>query len=193
MNLRKTVDELDLKYHARKVVIVDEVDAEMGTTSLIEAHRDPGIQHRAFSLQLYRVKGDKKELLLQQRAENKPVFPLYWANTCCYNLASGEQYVPRAVSRVLEEMGIEVVEESLKILYKFAYYAPDIEGWCENELDTVIVGEWDGEVVLNRDEVRDYKWMTLEEIDREIEQKPDEYAPWFRMIVDDPRFRSVFE
>lgn len=193
MNLRKTVDELDLKYQVRKVVIVDEADTEIRTTGLIEAHRDPGIRHRAFSLQLYRVKGAKKELLLQQRAESKPVFPLYWANTCCYNLAPGEDYIPRAVSRVREEMGVVVAEESLKLLYKFAYYAPDIEGWCENELDTVIVGEWDGEVRPNHDEARDYKWMTLEEIDREIEQKPEDYAPWFQMIVADPRFRSIFE
>ena len=43
MNLRKTVEELDQKYHNRKVVLVDESDNELGIGGLIEAHRDPGL------------------------------------------------------------------------------------------------------------------------------------------------------
>lgn len=193
MNLRKTVEELDQKYHERKVVLVDENDNELGIGGLIEAHRDPGLQHRAFSLQLYRIVNDKKELLLQQRAIGKPVFPFYWANTCCFNMAPGEKYLPRAVSRVKEEMGLIVGEEKLRELYKFVYYAPDIEGWCENELDNVIVGEWAGELALNPDEAMDSKWIEWGELNRDINNEPSKYAPWFKTIVSDPRFRSVFE
>lgn len=193
MNLRKTVEELDQKYHDRKVVLVDENDNEIGVAGLVEAHRDPGLQHRAFSLQLYRVVDGKKELLLQQRAIGKPVFPFYWANTCCFNMAPGEQYLPRAVSRVKEEMGLIVGEEKLRELYKFVYYAPDIEGWCENELDNVIVGEWNGELKLNPDEAMDGKWVEWGDLNGDIKENPDKYAPWFKMIVSNPRFRSIFE
>jgi isopentenyl-diphosphate delta-isomerase len=193
MNLRKTVEELDQKYHERKVVLVDENDNELGVGGLIEAHRDPGLQHRAFSLQLYRIVNDKKELLLQQRAIGKPVFPFYWANTCCFNMAPGEKYLSRAVSRVKEEMGLIVGEEKLRELYKFVYYAPDIEGWCENELDNVIVGEWSGELKLNPEEAMDSKWIEWGELNKDIENEPSKYAPWFKTIVSDPRFRSVFE
>ena len=187
------MEELDQKYHERKVVLVDENDNELGIGGLIEAHRDPGLQHRAFSLQLYRIVNDKKELLLQQRAIGKPVFPFYWANTCCFNMAPGEKYLPRAVSRVKEEMGLIVGEEKLRELYKFVYYAPDIEGWCENELDNVIVGEWAGELALNPDEAMDSKWIEWGELNRDINNEPSKYAPWFKTIVSDPRFRSVFE
>ena len=200
MNLRKTVEELDQKYHNRKVVLVDESDNELGIGGLIEAHRDPGLQHRAFSLQLYRTINDKKELLLQQRAIGKPVFPFYWANTCCYNMAPTETYLTRAVSRVKEEMGLEVREDQLRELYKFSYYAPDIEGWCENELDNVIVGEWDpsassGQVglKLNPEEAMAYKWITWEELKTDLQDNAEIYAPWFRQIVGDSRFRVVFE
>ena len=208
MNLRKTVEELDQKYHNRKVVLVDESDNELGIGGLIEAHRDPGLQHRAFSLQLYRTINDKKELLLQQRAIGKPVFPFYWANTCCYNMAPTETYLTRAVSRVKEEMGVEVGEDQLRELYKFSYYAPDVEGWCENELDNVIVGEWDpsahsassgqarsGQVglKLNPEEVMDSKWIEWGELNKDIADEPGKYAPWFKTIVTDLRFRSVFE
>ena len=200
MNLRKTVEELDQKYHNRKVVLVDESDNELGIGGLIEAHRDPGLQHRAFSLQLYRTINDKKELLLQQRAIGKPVFPFYWANTCCYNMAPTETYLTRAVSRVKEEMGVEVGEDQLRELYKFSYYAPDVEGWCENELDNVIVGEWDpsassGQVglKLNPEEAMAYKWITWEELKTDLQDNAEIYAPWFRQIVGDSRFRVVFE
>ena len=193
MNLRKTVEEIDQKYHNRQVVVVDENDEEIKVAGLVEAHRDPGLQHRAFSLQLYRRVGGKAELLLQQRAVEKPVFPFYWANTCCYNMAPGEKYLSRAVSRVYEEMGVAVEEKILRELYKFTYYAPDIEGWCENELDTIIVGEWDGDLKLNPDEAMDAKWIEWGELNTDIAENPDKYAPWFKMIVSDPRFRRVFE
>jgi len=193
MNLRKTVEEIDQKYHNRQVVVVDENDEEIKVAGLVEAHRDPGLQHRAFSLQLYRRVGGKAELLLQQRAVEKPVFPFYWANTCCYNMAPGEEYLSRAVSRVYEEMGVAVEEKILRELYKFTYYAPDIEGWCENELDTIIVGEWDGDLKLNPDEAMDAKWIEWGELNTDIAENPDKYAPWFKMIVSDPRFRRVFE
>lgn len=193
MSLRKTVDQLNPKYQNRKVLLVDLEDSEIGEAGLIEAHRDPGLKHRAFSLILYRKREGKTELLLQQRSEEKPVFPLFWTNTCCYNLVKGEEYLTRAVSRVKEEMGIEVPIESLKILYTFSYYAPDIEGWCENEMDTVIVGEWDGEVKINPEEVADYKWVEMSELERDIQANPEIYSLWFKMIVKNSRLRSSFE
>ncbi|KKU44735.1 MAG: Isopentenyl-diphosphate Delta-isomerase [Microgenomates group bacterium GW2011_GWC2_46_7] len=201
--LGKTVEEIDQKYHDRKVVVVDENDTEVRIAGLVEAHRDPGLQHRAFSLQLYREVGGKKELLLQQRAVGKPVFPFYWANTCCYNMAPGEEYLTRAISRVKEEMGAVVDVSILHILYSFTYYAPDVEGWCENELDMVIVGEWnppspeasDGHsgIKLNPEEAMDSRWVEWEELNKDIESELNKYAPWFRTIVKDSRFRSVFE
>lgn len=193
MSLRKTVQELDKKYHDRQVVLVDSQDREIGTASLVSAHRDKGLQHRAFSLQLYRTIQGHKELLLQQRAADKPVFPFYWANTCCYNMAPGEEYLSRAVSRAREEMGIFFDEKILQKLYKFTYYAPDIEGWCENELDTVIVGQWDGQVVPDPSEAMEYKWISWAELKSDVDNRPDIYAPWFKLIINDPRFRQIFE
>lgn len=193
MNLRKTMGELNPKYQSRKVVLVDLEDNEIGEAGLIEAHRDPGLKHRAFSLILYRKRESKIELLLQQRSAEKPVFPLFWTNTCCYNLVKGENYLTRAVSRVKEEMGIEVPTESLKQLYKFSYYAPDIEGWCENELDMVIVGEWDGEISINPEEVADYKWIEIGDLERDMQTNPGIYSLWFKMIMSDSRFKTTLE
>ena len=193
MGLRKTVTELQqTPYATRKTVAVDEQDNELGETPLIAAHRDGGIKHRAFSVILYRERTGNKELLLQLRAQEKPVFCLLWANTCCYNMACGEEYLARAATRTNEEMGTTVRSQELRILYRFSYEAQDVEGWCENELDTVIVGKYDDAVSPDPSEVADYRWVEWNALKIDIGKNPDTYAPWFKMIVADQRTEAVF-
>lgn len=174
----------------RQVVLVDDQDRELGTADIYEAHKGKGLKHRALSVILFRKVNGKTELLHQQRAEAKPVFKLLWSNTCCTNLRPGDEYLERAVSRLDEEMGIKIGREKLRILYSFSYEVADEVnvGWCENELDTVIVGEWDGEVVVNPDEAADYKWIEWEELKNDIRLNPDIYSPWHKMIINHTRF-----
>jgi isopentenyl-diphosphate delta-isomerase len=174
----------------RQVVLVDVHDRELGTADIYEAHKGEGLKHRALSVILYRKVNGKTELLHQQRAEAKPVFKLLWSNTCCTNLRPGDEYLPRAVSRLEEEMGIKIEQKKLRILYKFSYEVTDevSVGWCENELDTVIVGEWDGEIKVNPEEAADYKWIEWEELQNDIKVNPGIYSPWHKMIIYDPRF-----
>jgi isopentenyl-diphosphate delta-isomerase len=174
----------------RQVVLVDEFDQELGTADIYEAHQGEGKKHRALSVILYRKKDGKIELLHQQRAVAKPVFKLLWSNTCCTNLRPGDEYLPRAVSRLEEEMGIKIAQDKLRPLYGFSYEAPDLTapGWCENEHDTVIVGEWDGEIVLNPQEAADYKWIEWESLQKDVRENPDSYSPWHKMILNEPRF-----
>ncbi|MFH2019434.1 MAG: NUDIX domain-containing protein [bacterium] len=198
----------------RRVVLVDKNDQELGTAEIFNAHQGKGLKHRALSVVLYRPTssldrlgtslGIKKsfEVLLQKRSAKKPVFRRLWGNTCCTNLRPGDEYIPRAVSRLKEEMGIEIEENDLQILYRFSYEAPDREreDWCENELDTVIIGKWDppsrkategqGVVNPNPNEVSDWRWMEWGELEKEIENHPNEYVPWLKMIVEDGRVKK---
>lgn len=169
---------------------MDEQDKELGVADIYLAHQENGMKHRALSVILYRKAGGKTELLLQKRAEAKPVFKRLWSNTCCTNMRPGDEYLPRAVSRLQEEMGINIKADNLRIIYRFSYEAPDTTtpGWCENELDTVIVGEWNGEVKVNPDEAADYRWIEWGELNVDIKKNPDQYAPWYKMIVGDKRF-----
>lgn len=174
----------------RLVVLVDAEDRELGTAGIEEAHQGEGKKHRALSVILYRRSGGKVEILHQKRSASKPVFADLWSNTCCTNMVPGDEYLPRAVTRLKEEMGIEIDQERLKLLYKFSYQVSDPKkpGWCENELDAVIVGEWSGDVAPNPDEASDHKWIELEELKKDIETNPGIYAPWHKMIINDPRF-----
>src|SRR5689334_22187699 len=103
----------------RQVVLVDEQDQELGTADIFVAHQQGGLKHRALSVILYRRVNGKLELLHQQRAAAKPIFKRLWSNTCCTNLRPGDSYIPRAVSRLTEEMGITIAADKLKTLYSF--------------------------------------------------------------------------
>lgn len=177
-------------FMGRQVVLVNEQDVEQGVADIYEAHQGKGLKHRALSVILYRKTKGKTQLLHQKRAMSKPLFKDLWSNTCCTNLRPGDEYLERAVSRLDEEMGIKIKPEDLRTLYRFSYEAEDESqpGWLENEVDTVIVGEWDGEMQLNPDEASDAKWIEWGEMKNDIEKNPKIYSPWHKMIINDPRF-----
>ncbi|MBV8742173.1 MAG: NUDIX domain-containing protein, partial [Sinobacteraceae bacterium] len=62
------------------LILVDESDREVGHLDKVRCHDGHGVLHRAFSLLIFNADG---ELLLQQRAASKPLWPLYWSNSCC--------------------------------------------------------------------------------------------------------------
>jgi len=62
------------------LILVDEDDREVGYLNKTACHQGVGVLHRAFSVLIFNHKG---ELLLQQRAASKRLWPLYWSNTCC--------------------------------------------------------------------------------------------------------------
>jgi len=80
------------RYLTEQLIIVDEQDAEIGSTSLLEGHLTEKIfgenlTHRAFSLLLF---DEDFNLLLQRRSSSKIAFPGYWGNSCCSHPLSSE-------------------------------------------------------------------------------------------------------
>jgi len=59
---------------ADTLILVDEADREVGHMSKAQCHDGRGILHRAFSLLIFNAGG---ELLLQQRAASKRLWPLF--------------------------------------------------------------------------------------------------------------------
>ena len=126
--------------------------------------------------------------MLQQRAGDKYHSPLLWTNTCCSHQREGESNIDAGKRRLQEEMGFEV---DLKELFSFIYKAPFDNGLTEHELDHVMLGYYDGEPKINLEEVADWKWMLPEAIKQDIQQSPERYTEWFKIIFD--RFYDYFE
>jgi isopentenyl-diphosphate delta-isomerase len=166
------------------LILVDEHDREVGTLSKAACHDGDGILHRAFSLFIFNSTG---ELLLQRRAADKRLWPLYWSNSCCSHPRAGEAMAEATLRRLDEELGMS---SELHYLYKFQYHAPFGKLGSENELCSVWVGRSDDPVLANRTEIADWRWVSPERLDEELKGEPARFTPWFRLEW--PRVREAY-
>jgi isopentenyl-diphosphate delta-isomerase len=160
-----------------KVILVNSNDEPIGLMPKMEAH-EKAVLHRAFSVF---VVNDKNELMLQQRALEKYHSPGLWTNTCCSHQRDGEGNIEAGLRRLDEEMGFTT---PLEYLFNFIYKAPFDNGLTEHELDHVMLGRYEGNPVINPEEVASWKWMNIEEINSDLKNNPDSYTVWFAIIFD---------
>jgi len=158
-----------------QVILVNEKDEQIGVMSKLEAH-EKAILHRAFSVFILNESG---EMLLQQRAASKYHSPMLWTNTCCSHQREGESNIEAGKRRLQEEMGF-VTE--LKEVFSFIYKAPFDNGLTEHELDHVMIGSYNENPKINREEVDNYKWMTLDAVKTDMKTQPEIYTAWFKII-----------
>jgi isopentenyl-diphosphate delta-isomerase len=69
--------------------------------------------------------------------------------------------------------------------FSFIYRATLDKGLTEYELDHVLIGHSDETPHLNTDEAMSFKWMSIENIKKEIELHPLLYTEWFKIILED--------
>ena len=160
------------------VILVDENDVEVGVMEKMEAHRK-GALHRAFSILIFNSQG---EMLIQQRASSKYHSANLWTNTCCSHPRPGEPVLEAAQRRLQEEMGIRT---TLNLAHKFQYRVVLENGMIENELDFVFTGIYDGQPVVNEEEVIDWKFVALPVLKSLIVNQPDGFTHWFKIIVNE--------
>jgi isopentenyl-diphosphate delta-isomerase len=159
------------------VILVDEHDNEIGLMEKQEAHIK-GLLHRAFSVMVFNGKG---EMLLQQRALSKYHSGGLWTNTCCSHPRQGETTEEAAHRRLQEEMGFDC---ELQLHQTFIYKAPFENGLTEHELDHVFVGIYNQNPHINLDEVNDFHWISLPDLDLQLRDEPEKFTVWFKMIME---------
>ena len=157
-----------------KVILVNEKDEELGVMNKTEAHRQP-VLHRAFSIFIFNRKG---EMLLQRRAKNKYHSMDLWSNTCCSHPRPGESVMDAADRRLKEEMGFDT---ELKKVFDFIYKASLGNGLFEHEFDHVLTGEFNGTPQPDKNEVSDYCYKNLADIEQSLDSFPEKYSAWFRL------------
>lgn len=160
------------------VILVNTKDEPIGLMPKLEAH-EKAVLHRAFSVF---VMNDKNQIMLQQRAHHKYHSPLLWTNTCCSHQREGESNIQAGSRRLFEEMGFNT---ELKELFHFIYKAPFDNGLTEHELDHVMIGYYNESPTINPEEVEDWKWMGIEDVQSDIQLRPEEYTVWFKIIFDE--------
>lgn len=160
-----------------KVILVNQKDKPIGLMPKMEAH-EKGLLHRAFSVFIF---NENNELMLQQRALSKYHSPGLWTNTCCSHQREGETNIEAGKRRLQEEMGFTAeLEDTISFIYK----APFDNGLTEHEFDHILVGNFNEDPALNPEEAEAWKWMKLEDVAKDIEDKPSIYTEWFKIIFE---------
>ena len=157
-----------------KVILVDKNDQEVGSMEKQEVHVK-GLLHRAFSVFVF---NDKNELLLQRRAVKKYHSGGLWTNTCCSHPRQNETTLAAAERRLVEEMGIRCV---LKKQFDFIYKAKLDNNLYEHEFDHVFFGFSNDLPKVNSEEVEEFVYKTLEEVEIQIQISPEKYTEWFKI------------
>jgi isopentenyl-diphosphate delta-isomerase len=163
-----------------QLILVDEQDQPVGTCEKMEAHRQ-GLLHRAFSVFIFDAQG---RMLLQQRALSKYHSGGLWTNACCSHPFPEEDNLAAASRRLQEELGFTT---SLRKVFDFYYKAEFDNGLTEHEFDHVFVGQYEGALEVNPQEVMDYCFLSLDEIENQLTTRPDRYTEWFKIAF--PRLR----
>ena len=166
-----------MKSYVEKVILVNEKDEQIGTMEKIEAH-EKALLHRAFSVFVF---NENNELLLQQRALEKYHSPGLWTNTCCSHQRVGETNIEAGMRRLEEELGFTT---NLKDSISFIYKAPFDNGLTEHEFDHILIGNYNEDPKPNPEEVAEFKWMKLEDVQKDMANNPEIYTEWFKIIFD---------
>ncbi len=159
-----------------QLILVNENDDVVGSMEKMEVH-ERGLLHRAFSVFIFNKKG---EMLLQKRATKKYHSGGLWTNACCSHPCEGEATEPAAHRRLREEMGFDTV---LKKSFSFVYKAHFSNGLTEYEFDHVFTGTYDGEIRPAPEEVSDYKYIPMGELQQDLLQNPQNYTAWFQIAI----------
>lgn len=160
------------------LILVNDEDEVIGSLSKGACHDGEGVLHRAFSVFLF---DRDKRLLVQQRAQAKRLWPMYWANSCCSHPRVGEDMATATLRRIKEELD---VESELEFVYKFQYHARFGDLGSEHELCSVYLGRIESaSIEPNPTEIANTRWLDVTEVDAWMaEHEPvDAIAPWFRM------------
>jgi isopentenyl-diphosphate delta-isomerase len=158
-----------------ELILVDELDREIGAKSKSDCHAGNGTLHRAFSIFIFNGNG---EVLLQKRSAEKPLWPNYWSNACCSHPRRGERMEQALTRRLVQELGFEC---DLEFLYKFKYHAQYGAVGAEHEYCWVYFGRYDGHVDVNVSEISDWRYLDLDSLEGELAARPETFTPWFKM------------
>lgn len=205
-------DEEQIRLMNENCIVLDYNDNAIGAGTKKLCHLmdniNKGLLHRAFSVFIF---NDKNELLLQQRASEKITFPDLWTNTCCSHPLCVDDEIGlentlqskvdgakvAAVRKLDHELGIPQVETMARgqfhFLNRIHYMAPSNGPWGEHEIDYILFykiqkGE-DLTINPNLNEVRDYKYVTAQELQKMFKDENIKFTPWFKLICESYLFK----
>ena len=161
--------------------VVNERDEVVGRRPRSEVHR-LGLMHRAVHVLVFNARG---QVFLQKRSMTKDRQPGMWDSSASGHVESGEDYDACAVREPREEIGLKL-NATPQRLFKLAASAE-----TDQEHVWVYRCEAEGPFTLHPDEIERGGWFAVEDINRWMAEKPQEFASallliWKRLASTDP-------
>ncbi|AMS14497.1 MULTISPECIES: NUDIX hydrolase [Pseudomonas] len=149
---------------AEQVAWVDGEDQLLGTLARSEL-RERGLIGRGTYILLFNSAG---ELCVHRRTLSKAIYPGYWDVAAGGMVLAVESYAESAARELEEELGVSGVE--LTAHDHFFFEDTDNRLWC-----SAFSAVWDGPLRLQPEEVLEARFIAIDEVMREITEKP--YCP----------------
>ena len=153
--------------HGEIFDIVDDNDQVTGQASRHEVHRQK-LLHRAVHIFVFNTRG---ELFLQRRSRWKDMHPLRWDSSAAGHVNAGQNYEGTAPREIEEELGVQTEVELLGAIPPSA-----ATGW---EHVRLYRAQHEGPFKLNPAELDGGGFFTLEQIERWVTARPDDFASGF--------------
>ena len=166
---------MDTAYSNDLLIQVDSDDNIIDYKTKADCHKGDGLLHRAFSIFIFNA---DKQLLIQQRSAGKMLWPLHWSNSVCSHPRKNESYQQGIKRRLMEEIGIET---PLKFLFKFQYQSGYENIGSENELCSVYIGQYGGQITADPLEIAEWKFIDISTLNQQLKNNPEHYTPWFKI------------
>lgn len=140
--------------------LVDEDGHVIGQATRSECHSGSKILHPVIHLHIFNSRG---ELYLQKRSATKDIQPDRWDSSVGGHIDLGESAEVAVLREAREELGINEI-----LPHYITKYI--IETDVERELTYCFYAVYDGEITIDRKEVSDGRFWTIEEINATLNQ-----------------------
>ncbi|KKU19058.1 MAG: hypothetical protein A2119_01235 [Candidatus Colwellbacteria bacterium GWA2_46_10] len=158
---------------SKNITFVDENDNIIGSGTKKQAWENGNI-HRIARLFVFNSKG---ELLIHKRSDKLKNLPGRWDQSASGHVDEGEDYLAAAERELEEEMGIKGVE--LEEVGKFYQDEVDDDGKIKKRFNMLYKARHDGEVNFSKGEVSEIKWVNINDLRRQMKEKPKDFTQGF--------------
>jgi isopentenyldiphosphate isomerase len=159
--------------------VVDEEGNEISRAARHVCHDGKSkLLHPVVHMHLFNKKGD---LFLQKRAMTKDLLPGYWDTSVGGHMSPGETPDEALKRETMEEIGIK--EFTCKLVKKYIWESPR-----EKELVYSFMGTSENRPVINKDEIDDGRYWSIEEIRKNLDKNvfTPNFEHEFRMLYITP-------
>ncbi|HUA13038.1 MAG TPA: NUDIX domain-containing protein [Candidatus Sulfotelmatobacter sp.] len=158
----------------KNIIYVDENDEVIGSGSMDKA-RSNGITVRIVRIFLV---NDQGQVLLQKRSDSVRTNPGQWDQAAGGHVDEGDSYEEAAERELKEEMGISDVP--LEKLTKYFAVETDDPPYVKKRFNMLFEGKYSGKVIIDDEEVSNYKWVSINELKTWVEKSPADFPEGFK-------------